>query len=163
MKNRNRIFVICCILVITTACSSTSYLLHYELRVTKTANFEPMTAFDLVSESTASGTRLKFTNRHDEGGFAIFSDEFLLFGGESRWALVVQTTGQDAQVFILPIPRNPLLLSRMDKLADDLIIQSQLMLFGRSTRNHTKDHSRSKNLSSDNFELRFKLTEWKRP
>jgi len=54
-------------LCISTAFARDAFQFLYELRVPKTARVEPLTSFDVVTDSDSSGTRLRLTKRREEG------------------------------------------------------------------------------------------------
>ncbi len=82
--------------------------LVFEFRAPKVLHFDPLTKFDLSTDQSASGTRLRFTERAEDGDYAIFRSSFLVFEHEHRRALIVSFVDErPSQVFVLPLPRKP--------------------------------------------------------
>jgi hypothetical protein len=132
----------------------------YELRVPKTAKFEPDTSFDLVTDSGASGTRLHLTTRREEGDSVIFADSSLVFAGDKRRAMVMRTDGQPSQVFQLALPGSPKPADWTKWQRPDYTEKTEAWW---TFMHDSKKHDRSTNVPPDSFELRFKITEWKSP
>lgn len=137
--------------------SSDAYQLFYELRAPKTLKFEPLTSVDVVTDLSASGTRLRLMKRSEEGDFVIFSDSCLIFTGERRRAMIVHTDGQPSQVFRLNITRKPWPTDWSNWQQPDYIEKTHAML---TFMHDLKNHDRSTNIPPDCFELRFKIAKW---
>src|SRR5437868_9669361 len=99
MKFRHLIQIALFTLLTSAAFGADYCKLFYELRAPKTLIFDPLTSFDVVTDQSASGTRLRLTKQREEGGFVIFADYCLIVNGEERRAMVVATKGQPSQVF----------------------------------------------------------------
>jgi hypothetical protein len=140
--------------------SSDSYQLFYELRAPKALKFEPLTRFDVVTDQSVEGTRLRLTKRRDEGDFVIFSFSCLIFAGESRRAMIVHTDGQPSQVFRLKITRKPWPADWSNWQQPDYIEKTDAVW---TFMHDLKEHDRSTNIPPNCFELRFKITKWNSP
>jgi len=148
------------VLCVSTATARDAFEFFYELRVPKTAKFEPNTSFDLVTDSGASGTRLHLTTRREEGDSVIFADSSLVFADDKRRAMVIRTDGQPSQVFRLALPRSPKPADWTKWQRPDYTEKSDAWW---TFMHDSKKHDRSTNVPPDSFELRFKITEWKSP
>lgn len=161
VKRSHRIFFAMLALCVATGCAPPhAVTLFYELRVPKTARFDPETSFDFVTDSSAAGTPLRLTQRREDGDYVIFADSCLIFAGERRRAMVVRTDGQRSQVFRLPVPRTP-------KPADWTNWQRPASTGGTEAvwtfMDDSKQNDRSTNAPTDCFELRFKIAEGDSP
>ena len=154
-----RCFILCLVFVLCVSATPArdAFELFYELRVPKTAKFEPLTRFDVVTESGSSGTRLRLTKRRDEGDLVVFAESCLVFDGDKRRAMVVKTDGQPAQVFRLAIPRRPKPADWTMWRRPDYTERTDAWW---TFMHDLKKHDRSTNVPPDSFELRFKITEW---
>ena len=147
-------------LCISTAFARDAFQFLYELRVPKTARVEPLTSFDVVTDSDSSGTRLRLTKRREEGAFIVFADSCLLFAGDKRRAMVVKTDGEPSQVFRLPLALKPELADWTKWQRPDYTEKTDASW---TFMHDLKKHDRSTNVPPDCFELRFKVTEWSSP
>jgi hypothetical protein len=128
----------------------------YELRAPKTLKFDPLTSFDVVTEDSASGTRLQLTKRREDQDFVVFADSCLIFDGQKRRAMVVTIAGQPSQVFCLTTPRSPKPVDWTKWQRPDYTEQTDATW---TFMHDLKKHDRSTNVPPDSFELRFKITE----
>ena len=142
----------------STAFAGDGYKFSYELRVPKNAKFEPLTRFDLVTDSGSSGTRLHLTKRREEGEWVIFADSELVFEDEKRRAMIVSTDGQASQVFRLTLPSR---LKPVDWTKWQRPDYTEKTDAGWTFMHDSKKHDRSTNSPPGSFELRFKITESK--
>ena len=129
----------------------------FELRAPKTLKTDPLTAFDLTTEDSASGTRLRFTKRREEGEFQVFQHSFLIFS-ERRRAMVVRADGQPSQVFVLLIPRKPKSADWSQWARPTYTAKGDA---GWDFMHDQNKQSRSTNAPADCFELRYKIEAWK--
>ena len=136
------------------ALASDAHKFFYELRAPKTLKFDPKTSFDLVTDEDASGTRLRLTQRREEGNFVVFADSCLLFDGNKRRAMIVKTDGEPSQVFRLTIPRSPEPVDWTKWQRPDYIEKTDAAW---TFMHDAKKHDRSTNVPPNSFELRFKV------
>ena len=157
MKLRHLIHIVLLALCTSAALAGDAFTFFYELRAPKKLKFDPLVSFDVVTEDSASGTRLRLTKRSEEGDFVVFADSCLIFDGHERWAMVVKIAGQPSQVFRLTIPSKPKAVDWTKWQRPDYTEKTDAMwTFMRDL----KKHDRSTNIPPDSFELRFKITEW---
>lgn len=160
MKLRHPIRFALIALWVSGALAGDTHELFYELRAPKNLKFDPLTSFDVVTDDSASGTRLRLTKRRDEGDFVVFADSCLISDGSKRTAMVVATDGQPSQVFRLAIPPKPKPVDWTKWQRPDYTEKSNAMW---TFMHAAKKHDRSTNVPPDCFELRFKIAEWKSP
>ncbi len=78
----------------------------FEARAPKTRSFDPLTKFDLATDEGSSGTRLRLTQRREEGQDVVFSWSFLVYKHQRRRALIISFESQEpSQVFVILIPK----------------------------------------------------------
>ena len=158
MKLRYLIHIPLIALCTSAALAADTFKLFYELRAPKTLKFDPMTSFDVVTEDSASGTRLRLTKRREEGDFVVFAESCLIFDGQNRRAMVAQIARQPSQVFRLTIPSTPKPVDWTKWQRPDYIEKTDAMW---TFMHDLKKHDRSTNVPPGSFELRFRITEWK--
>ena len=160
MKLRCLIHITLLALYTSAALADDTFKFSYELRAPKTLKFDPLTSFDVVTEDSADGTRLRLTKRSEDGNFVIFADSCLIFDGQKRRAMVVKIAGQPSQVFRLTIPSTPKPVDWTTWQRPDYTEKTDAMW---TFMHDLKKHDRSTNATPDSFELRFKISEWKSP
>jgi hypothetical protein len=79
-------------------------LLKYEFRTPAIQTNDPLTKFDLFTDRSATGTRLRFTKQRTGGDYTIYSYDCLIFPAEKRRAMVVSWNreGSTSHVFVIP-------------------------------------------------------------
>ncbi len=132
-----------------------SYTFDYELRVAKALKPDPLIAIDVVTNQGSSGTRLKFTKQREDGDYLVFSADTLLFGGETRRALVITIDGQPSQVFLLTFASVPKSADWTKWLRPDYTEKTDAAW---TFMNGLKNFDRSTEVPKDAFELRYKIT-----
>jgi len=158
MKLRYLIHITLLALCTSAALAGDTFNLFYELRAPKTLKFDPLTNFDVVTEDSASGTRLRLTKRSEEGDFVVFADSCLIFDGHKRRAMVVNIAGQPSQVFRLTIASTPKPVDWTKWQRPDYTEKTDAMW---TFMHDLKKHDRSTNVPPDSFELRFRISEHK--
>ena len=136
--------------------------LFYEIRAPKSLKLDGLTKFDLVTDQSMCGTRLRLTKQREEDGFTIYADSCLLHCGAHRHAMVVSadTGSAPSQVFVLTIPRTPKPADWSKWQRPDYVEKSDASW---SFMHDLKKHDRSTNIPPDCLEIRYRITEWKFP
>lgn len=144
------------------AFAADTHQLFYEVRAPKNLKLDGLTAIDLVTDSSMSGTRLKFMKLREEDGFNVYAHSCLLHRGERRRAMVVRPDRgpEPSQVFVLTIPRavKPADWSKWQR--PDYIEKSDASW---TFMHDLKKHDRSTNIPPSCLEIRYRITEWKFP
>lgn len=131
-----------------------SFQLLYEVRGPKSQKFDPLTKFDVVTDRSASGTRLQFAKRSEEGGYVVFAKSTLVFSGEKRRALVIGTESGSTVIFLLKVPSDPKIgdwseWQKPDYLGDEDAVWAFM--------HDQKKAVRSKAIPADCFEIRYRV------
>ena len=143
------------------AMAADTHELFYELRVRKSLKLDGLTKFDMVTDHSASGTRLRGTKQREEGEFIVYSHSCLVEAGERRRAMIVAPdSGSPSQVFRLTVPRRPKPTDWTKWQRPDYIEKSDAFL---TFMHDLKKHDRSTNLPPDCLELRYRVAEWRLP
>src|SRR5436190_14490323 len=149
MKLRYIIHIALLALCTSAALAGDTFKLFYEFRAPKTLKVDPLTSFDVVSENTASGTRLRHTKRGEEGDLVVYSDSCLIFDGHKRRAMVAKNPGQPSQVFRLTIPGTPKPVDWTKWRRPDYTEKTDALW---TFMHDLKKHDRSTNVPPDSFE-----------
>jgi hypothetical protein len=156
-----RIFIQSLAIVLFTlhAAAGDPHMLFYELRGPKSLKLDGLTKFDMVTDHSASGTRLRLTKQREEGEFIVYSVSCLLEPGERRRAIIVSPdSGVDpSQVFRLTIPRTPKKADWTKWQRPDYVEKSDAFW---TFMHDLKKHDRSTNLPPTCLELRYRVAEW---
>src|SRR5258705_11724442 len=108
MTTRHIIHAVVFVLFAAHAMAADTHELFYEVRARKTLKLDGLTKFDMVTDHSASGTRLRLTKQREDGEFIVYSISCLVEAGERRRAIIVAPdSGSPSQVFRLAVPRRP--------------------------------------------------------
>lgn len=145
-------------LALHVSCDGTpkSYELEYELRAPREITFDPMTRIDVVTTDGAHGTRLRATNQREEGAFRVYARTAPIRDGERDRGVIVTVDGRPAQVFRLPIPREPSEAGWTEWRKPDYIEDGDAAWTFMNGRQNVA--GRSVAIPAEAFELRYQIT-----